>query len=230
MKKSENRIAAEKFILDHIEMLIPGSQNRRIYEEQVFPSLDEKGFESLMRDLQEGKSILSIIDPNISGGNSLSVERNFKIAESLGHTFHQKLVFGATNGRPTYTAPNPVLVVKLPMRRQSQHSVKKISVASDNNSVDDFTGQPTGKSRTSRLSYPELQLLAAAGLDSTITELIKYRGGDVGGFNAMNDQVTKTGGVRLDSIADKATGVESTKTLRAFLTSMHFEVEGLSTE
>jgi hypothetical protein len=227
MAKSPERIKAEKYILSFIDKFIPGSPNKKIYEESVFPAMNDNQFVQFMKDLSTGEKILALIDPNLDDNGGLSVERNFQIADELGHNFHQKLVFGPSGGKPGYTAPIPVLVAKLPMRRQAQHYIKKISVAEDNNSVDDFTGQPSGKSRASRISYPELQVLAALGLDNTITELMKYRGGDTGGFNAMNDQINKTGAVRLEAIADKATGVESTKTLKVMLTSMHFEVEGL---
>lgn len=227
MAKSPARAKAEAYIIAYVDKLLPGSPNKDIYEKQVFPALNDKEFEQLMHDLLSGEKILAIIDPNLSGGVSLNVERNLKIADELGHSFHQRLVYSSSEGKPGYTSPIPVLVARLPMRRQAQHYIKKISVAEDNNSIDDFTGQPSGKSRASRISFPELQILSALGLDKTITELMKFRGGDIGGFNAMNDQINKTGAVRLEAIADKATGVESTKTLRVMLTSMHFEVEGL---
>ena len=71
------------------------------------------------------------------------------------------------------------------------------------------------------MSYPELQVLAALGLESTAVELMKYRGGDQGGFAAMNASILESGAVKMDAIADKATGVESKHTLDVLLKSMH---------
>jgi hypothetical protein len=61
------------------------------------------------------------------------------------------------------------------------------------------------------------------GLDKSLLELLKYRGGDIKGFNAMNTMISRTGGVRLQAISHLASGVESTKTLSAFLTAMHLK-------
>ena len=54
-----------------------------------------------------------------------------------------------------------------------------------------------------------------------LTELLKARGGDIGMFNAMKNMASKTGGISMAAIADRATGVESTKTLHIFLTCAH---------
>jgi len=226
MTTPAKRKEAEQFILEYIDKLLPGSDNRLYYEKNVFPRMNDAQFEQFMHDLKDGKQILSIIAPNLHGPK-LDIKRNFKVAEELGHNFFQRIVFGPTEGRPGYMTPIPYLVIKLPLRRQAQHLVKKIQIPEDNHSVDHFTGQPTGASKGSKLSYPELQVLAALNLDKTLAELLKYRGGDLGGFNAMNNSINKTGGVRLDTIQAAATGVESTKTLHVFLTSMHLSAEGL---
>jgi len=51
--------------------------------------------------------------------------------------------------------------------------------------------------------------------------MLKYRGGDIMGFNAMNDQINRTGGVSLKSIEHLGSTVKSTETLSVLLTSMH---------
>lgn len=217
------RKEVEEFILENIDAILPGSPNKEYYVKQVFARMNDKEFEQFMHDLQDDKRMLAIITPNLSKGPKLDIKRNIALAEKLGHSFFQKIVFGPSEGRPGYITPIPYLVIKIPLRRQAQHLIKKISIPEDNHSVDDFTGQPTGNSKGSRLSYPETQVLAALDLTSTLAELLKYRGGDRGGFTAMNNAINKTGGVRLGAIEADATGVESTKTLRVFLTSMHLK-------
>jgi hypothetical protein len=114
-----------------------------------------------------------------------------------------------------------------PLRRQAQLLVKKISIPEDNKSINDLTGQPssTGKSRGSKISYPETQIMAALNLDNSLIEMLKYRGGDQKGFIAMNKSISQTGGVSLDALSKLGTRVKSTDTLRTFLTCMHFEVD-----
>jgi hypothetical protein len=100
---------------------------------------------------------------------------------------------------------------------------KKISIPAHNNTVDDLTGQPTGPSKGAKISYPETQVFASMGLYNTLSELMKFRGGDLAGFDAMNKSISQTGSVSLKAIEPYASGVESTKTLKVFLTGMHLK-------
>jgi hypothetical protein len=112
--------------------------------------------------------------------------------------------------------------VDLPLKRQAQFLIKKISIPEDNRSIDTFTGQPTGKSKGSKISWPELQILAAlGGFDDTITEFFKMRGGDLQAFNAMNNMIANTGGVSLNAISALGTKVTAVRSLSTLLTSMH---------
>ena len=215
-----NRKAATDFIVKYIEKLLPGSQNTPYYQD-FLGKMSDKEFEDFMTKIDEGKIILPIISENL-GKVKLEVERNFKIADELGLKLFQRIWIQPENGGPRYLTPEEYLVVLLPVRRQAQILTKKISIPEDNNSIDDLTGQPTGKSKGSKISSPELQIMAADGaLDNCIVELIKYRGGDAKGFNIMNNSIAKTGGVSLKAIEPYAGKVKSTETLRVLLTSMH---------
>ena len=123
--------------------------------------------------------------------------------------------------RPMYLTHVPYSILELPIRRQSQLLVKKISVPENNKSIDQLSGQAAGDSRSARISYPELQFLMGMNLPNSLVELMKFRGGDKGGFNGMNRTISNDGTVTLKAINHLATGVESTKTLSAYLTAMH---------
>lgn len=218
---AKNRKPAETFILEYIEKIMPGSENTQIYKD-MFATMTDEQFEEFITNIKEGKSNLAITAPN-NHKFSLNLDRNFKIADELGHNFFQRIWIHSDGQRPTYLTPVPYMVVKLPLRRQAQLLVKKISIPEDNKSVDDLTGQPTGKSKGSKISYPEAQVLAALGLDSSLNELMKYRGGDLKGFDAMNRLIARNGEVQLDALEPYASGVESTKTLKTILTAMHLK-------
>lgn len=214
-----NRTETEKFIISYINKILPNSGNEKIYLD-LFASMDDDAFAKFMDDIDTGKSTLAIVAPNF-GNATLSVERNLAIAKELGHNFFQRVWIEGSGDTPTYLTPIPYLVVDLPLRRQAQLLVKKISIPEDNKSVDDFTGQPTGKSKGGRISYPEVQVLAAMGLNDSLTEMLKYRGGDIKGFDAMNRSISNTGGVRLKAIEHLTSGVESTRILKSYLVCMH---------
>lgn len=214
-----NRKAAEQLCLDIIEEMLPGSQNTELYRDK-FASMNDEQFEQFIDDLDKGKVHLSIISPNFSKPR-LEVQRNFDIAKKIGHRFWQRIWIPARNGMPRHLSPVPYLILDLPIRRQAQLLDKKISVADDNNSVDDFTGQPTGKSKGSKISYPEVQVLAGRNRQHILTEFLKYRGGDTRGYNAMNTMIYRTGSVSMKGIEGYASEARSTTTLRTILTAMH---------
>lgn len=216
-----NRKAAQDFILDMIEKICPGGENLSIYQD-LFSKMSDKDFDDFMVKLESGESVLAIISPNF-GKSKLSVERNLAVAKELGHNFFERIWIEGKDDTPTYLTPIPYMVVDFPLRRQAQLLIKKIRIPENNKSVDDLTGQPTGKSKGSKITYPEIQILAAMGLDNSLVELLKYRGGDVKGFNAMNRMIARSGGVSMKSLAPFAGGVESTRTLKSYLVSMHLD-------
>ena len=218
---ANNRIKAQDFIIKYISKIAPGPENKKIYTD-LFAGMTDKQFDEFMANIESGKSRLAVISPNF-GTNQINTKNNLEIAKELGHSFFQRIWFPATDESPAYLSPIPYLVVDLPVRRQAQLLVKKISIPDDNKSVDNFTGQATGKSKGSSISYPEVQVMAAMGLNECLVELMKYRGGDNRGFNAMNTAISNTGGVSTKAISHLASGVESTKLMKTFLLSMHLQ-------
>jgi hypothetical protein len=216
-----NRKAAEAVILKYVDKLLPGSENTRLYKD-LFAGMSDKQFDEWMGKLEAGEIRLAIIAPNLNEPK-LEIERNLALAEELGHQFFERIWIDGSNEVPPYLSPIPYLIVDLPLRRQAQLLVKKRAIPEDTRSVDDFTGQPTGKSKGSKISYPEMQILMALDLPASLTEWLKFRGGDVKGFDAMNRAISETGGVSLNAIAALGTKVKSTQTLSTFFTCMHLE-------
>ena len=216
-----NRAASEHEILTLIEEMCPGSENTQLYKDK-FAAMSDEQFDQFITELDTGRVNLAIIAPNF-GKHSLSTARNLAIGERLGHQWFQRVWMPAKDGKPSYLTPVPYLVVDLPLRRQSQLLDKKISSPDHNNSVDNFTGQVTGESKGSRMSFPEIQVLRARGLDATLTEFLKYRGGDEKGFLALNAMMNRTGGASQRAIEPFSGKVRSTQTLKSFLNGMHLK-------
>lgn len=209
------------FIADAIDKILPDGFNKK----QILDFLNQKTdkeFEEYLINLKSGKERLTIIAPN-GREIKLDLERNFKVAKEYNIDFFKRIWFDTPDGKGRYLSEDKYMVVKLPVRRQAQLLVKKISIPEDNKSIDALTGQPAGKSKGSRISYPEVQMLAAMGLNNTLSEFMKYRGGDIKGFNAMNTMIQRTGGVSLRAIEPYAGKVKSTETLSSYLTAMHLQ-------
>ena len=218
---AKNRKEAEKFIIKLISLLTHSQFNVKRYEE-YFQSLSDKAFDAYMDDLKTEQKFLTIQVPNFSKSD-LSVENNMKLAQSLGISFFEKIWIGAKNDVPAYLTPIEFLVIDLPLRRASQMLIKKLSVSEHSRSVDMLTGQVAGDSKTSKISYPELQIAAAMDLEDSLIELIKYRGGDIRGGYALDAMLKKYGHANLNTLKQYSSGVESTKTLKTFLNSMHLK-------
>lgn len=216
-----NRKAASDFILKYIDKLLPGSQNRARYE-ALFAGMSDKQFDDFMKQIESGEIQLSIMAPNLDK-TRLNLQRNLKISDELGHNFFQKLKLTDPTTGMTYLTPIKYMVVDLPVRRQVQLLQKKVTIPENNKHVDEMSGQSTGSSKGSKISFPELQVLFAQNLDSTITELIKFRGGDTDGFNAMNRAIYETGGVSIDNLSKTGTKVKSVTTLSTLLKAMHLD-------
>lgn len=214
-----NREAATAELLKWIDKLLPGSPNKAIYEERM-KKMSNAQFDAFMKRLDSGEEVLSLIAPNLSEPK-LTVERNLKVAEELNHNFFEKVWLTDHVTGKTYLTPVPYLIVDLVLRRQQQMLVKKTRIPEDNRHVDDLSGQPTGASKGSRISFPELQVLMAQGMDKSLTELLKARGGDEQAFRTMNAEIISKGGVSIDRIAAGNTRVKSTQTLSTIFTAMH---------
>lgn len=215
------RQKAQDFILTYIEK-IAGSYNKSIYENKVFKDMSDEDFDLFMKDLKSEKKFLVIYAPNLKK-RDISVENNLEVAKELGYNFFQRLWISSNDDVPTYLTPIPYMVIDLPIRRTSQLLIKGISVPDHTKVVDNLTGQPTGESKGAKISYPEVQLMVAMGMEKAATELMKYRGGDKGGLVAFNNMLSKLGSANLNTLSAYSTGVESSKTLRTFLTGLHLK-------
>lgn len=214
------RQKATDYLLAHLDKIDPSGHNSKITGQQLAALSDEQ-FAQLMQDFEEGKDRPAIYAPAF-GPVKLDVQRNLNLFKELGHDPFQQLWIGSTDPQtPRYLSPIKYLVMELPVRRQSQLLIKGISVTEHTRSVDQRTGQVAGDSSAAKVSYPELNILRGMGMEQTTKELIKFRGGDLKGFDAMNAMAYRQGEVSLHAIANSASGVESTSAMKVSLTSMH---------
>ena len=215
-----NRKKAEQVIVSMIGELTPGSDNAAMYK-RIFAVMNDKEFDDLMVGIEKGTKHLYVIAPNFE--KTLSVQRNLELAEKWGHNFFQKLWIEGDENEPSYWTPNEFLVMDVPARRASQTLVKKISVPPHNRAIDALTGQPTGESKGAKISYPELGVCAAMGLNRCMVELMKYRGGDIKGGAALAASLSKYGVASQETLKHYASGVVSTQTLNTFMICAGFK-------
>lgn len=211
-----NRKKVEAFIVKAVEEILPKGGNKAYYTER-FEAMSDKAFDTFMRYLRDGGR-LHITVPNAIG-EGLQIERNLALLDKYKRkVFHHIELSDGEGNR--YLTPIPYMVIDIPLRRQEQSLTKKISVAEDNKRIDDLTGQATGASKGSRISFPQVQMLYAQGAEQSIREFIKFRGGDEEAYRLMEQMIAETGEVDMDAIPDTGE-VRSISTLRTFLKGMH---------
>ena len=214
-----NRKAAEATCLKLLEKYCPGNPNVGIYAER-FKIMSDKEFASMMQGIADDTFILPYIEPNQSKYPRVSIKSNLKFLHDMGYDPYQRIWMKNPDGSRTLSNFK-YLILPMPVRRQAQHLVKKISIPSHNRTVDEFTGQPRGDSKGSKISYPEIGVLDSLGLKDSLEEMLIYRGGDNKGFTAMNSKVIDTGTVSFAEIQGSRSGVESVKILSALLKAAH---------
>lgn len=215
------REAATKAAVKYLSMFAGKTDSVKSLEQQLSAMTDGE-FDAYMSALASGQEVLPYVVPNL-GKDRISVERNLEIAEKIGHPFFERLRLTDPATGQVYLTPNKYLVVDLPLKRLQQHLQKKIKIPGDNSHIDDRTGQSVGHSKGSSLSFPELQVLYSQGLESTIRELFKFRGGDEEAYKALNRHALSSGTPSMDAVDTGDTRVRSTEVLSIYLKAAHLD-------
>lgn len=217
-----NRKAAQDIILQWIKEIDPSGVNHDMYKNSIFPALTDKAFGEWMELIRDGKDYIFVNMPNLQG-NKITVTNNMKVAKKMGVEFFQRISQIDNDTGKRYAGTRKYLVIHLPIRRQIQMISDKISVQEGSGKRDALTGQVTQGTRGSSISYPETLVLYSQGLDSTITELIRARGGDEMASRVLKDEIIATGNASLSNIENLPTRAKSTETLGTILTAMHIK-------
>lgn len=224
---SKKREKVTKFILDNIGKICPDDKTNVELLRKKLTAFTDVEFEAYIRRLGPAttpeqikqREILPYYVPNL-GKFRISIARNFQLVRALGKSMTHRLVMtdGATGLQ--YVTPHEYPVFDLPVRRQAQTVVKKRSIPEHDQRIDDLTHQPTSQSKGSRVSAPELGSLSSRGLNATIMEKIKVRGGDDAAYREMRRQLIENGECSLAQVSGLGKA-KSIDTMAVFFNCMH---------
>ena len=191
----------KKKILDYIcklcDTMEPSGLNSKRYR-QIIGQMNDKEFDQFMNYMKEGKWQLHLVAPNMIV--NLQNEDLLKACDLIGLDLFQRIwMYDRATGRKFLT-DNKYMFVKLPIRRQQQFLDEKISVPDNDRTIDGLTGQVTGDSRSCSITNPEIQILAARGLDKTMQELVNIRGGNIHGYSEFRRMLEENGEADLEMI------------------------------
>lgn len=215
---------AEALILEWVSDIDQSGINTERWKTK-FKAMSDEQFAKWMKDLEEKRDYVSLIMPNFSDVK-ISTANNFEVARKRGVKLFQRIWMIDPVTRRRYLSNDEYPVFHLPVRRQIQMVKSKLSYAKNNTKVDVLTGQPTSISAAGSISYPELLVLHARGLDKVIEELTWARGGNERAFRAMNQIIRQQGSVSLNELERYSNdGVQSTKTLYSYLLAAHIKTD-----
>ena len=216
------RKAVEAYIIDMVVKITKSDFNKKLYQD-LFKSMNNQEFDAFMHKLKDG-DILNIIVPHDKGVTNITVENNFKLMKSLGSDFFQHATFTSSNPDiPDVKSKYRYYNLLLPFRRTKQTSDKGLSVADSDKKVDSITGQVIGDSQTSKLSYPEVQVLNGMGLNDSVSELLSDRGGSNIG-RILKQSLLRYGSASEKLLKNYDKEILSSKSLKAYFNGMHLQI------
>lgn len=223
---AKNRKKAEKValeLLSDVERLFdPKLYTTNLYK-KLFPQWTDVMFERWIERLSNREEYLTLIIPNFQDIEYDDEAVKDLLVDKLNVPIMERIWWTDSETGERFLTPESYAILKVSMRRQSQHLLKKQSIAKDTSTIDQATGQVTGASKGGRLSLPEIRLMAAKGLDNSILEAIKVRGGDSVAMEKMLQDIRETGEASVDEIMKLDSVPQVTETLRAWLFAAHYE-------
>lgn len=195
------------FIVNGISMVIPGDPYNPTVTRERLDAMNDAEFDQYVRSLRkptndverEQQEIIPFVSPPMDS-TRITMDNLMLVAEMVGLKLFQRLWITDPQTGAVYLTPNEYPVLDMIVRRQAQMLTKKSSIPEDARHVDEMSGQVTGKSKGSKISFPEVQAQLAQNLEMTLIEEIKIRGGDEGAQLEFDRQLIEHGEASIDDV------------------------------
>lgn len=215
-KGKDKRKRITEYIIKVMNTLDPTGDNGKRYADQL-GNMSDNEFIQFMDYIAKHKTNINIVMPNMK--KTLRIPDIIKALQLVNmNVYHKLWLQDRTTGRK-YLTNEKYLVLQLPIRRAQQEVDKKLSVPSRDQRIDALTGQVTGPDKACALSAPEIQSLNTRGLEATLNELVRVRGGDINAYGDLKRQLEETGGAELNAL-DPRTRTRSSVITGVLLTAL----------
>lgn len=215
------------FIVDSIAEVIPGDRFNADLTKQRLDAMSDTDFDVYVRSLARPandedlvkQEILPFISPNLKDPR-VTMDNLLAVADKIGHKFFEQLWLTDPHTGIVYLTPQKYLTLHMTIRRQAQMLTKKSSIPADSRHVDEMSGQVTGKSKGSKISFPEVQAQLSHGLEQTLIEEIKIRGGDRVAQGEFERQLIEHGEVSIEDVTSHGGVTQATSTVSTLYRGM----------
>lgn len=208
------------FIVDSVSGIIPGDSFNADLTKQRLDAMSDADFDTYIRALARpandddliNQEILPFVSPNLKDPR-VTMDNLMVVADKIGHQFFEQLWLTDPHTGIVFLTPQKYLSLHMTIRRQAQMLTKKSSIPADARHVDEMSGQVTGKSKGSKISFPEVQAQLSHGLEHTLIEEIKVRGGDRVSQGEFDRQLIEHGEVSIEDVTSHGGVTQATSTV-----------------
>ena len=183
-----------EYLVSYLNKIDKSGKNADRYY-KLLSAMSDTAFDQFMHLVKEGKYQFHLMVPNME--IHINIDDLMIVAKELKvEIFHQLWMKDEITGK-RYLTPESYPVLQIPIRRAQQFLDKKISVPDSDRSIDGLTGQVIGDDRATTFSNPEIQIMYARGLTTTLQEFLRVRGGDINAYGEFKRQMEETGSASL---------------------------------
>lgn len=211
--KPASRKKAEELILKWVSLIDPSRINTALLKKNM-PKLSDDEF------IQMCDNGIPLYQP-LEGKTKISTTNNLAVAKQMGIPLEEHLWLPEPKTGILSRTIYPHMVLMLPWRRQTQMVDKKLSVAKNDRIRDKITGQVTGPSKSSGISFQEGYVMFSQGETIPLREFIHARGSNEKINRALYQSIRTTGRGRMDIPGAELTSSKTSKTWGHIYRSMH---------
>lgn len=194
---SKSQKQAIAHIIKVINTMDPSGNNTKRYK-AYFNKMKKTQFDKYVKRLKTGEAQIYVEFPNLN--SIIKIENIYKAAELTKTELFQKIWLSDPITGERILSNERYLIANVPIRRMQQTIFKKLAVPDSDNKTDTLTRQVMGDDRSSGFSNPEVQVMYAKGLATTLTEFMKIRGGDPVAYSEFKRQLEEGGSANLKQI------------------------------
>ena len=224
-----NRKKAEEYMLKVVKDGDPTGRTHTLVKEQL-AKMDDKRFHEFVQRVKAGKEFIPLI-VDVEYDKVMDNDKALDLCDKYGVKIMQRFWYRHPVTGVKVLSNYEIPFIHMPVRRQIETLMNKISVAEDNTRNDVLTGQPIDGA--SAITQPESLVYLEKGgdLDANLIEKLKYRGGDIEGGRLFDQSLIETGRVSTSQLYEQHnTTTRVVQTADIYLTSAHYETELDSTK
>ena len=195
-----------------------GTDNDNVkYLKAFFKGKSDAEVKRFAAELRDTGGVIPFTTPNGDDKNDPKMEDILSVGVDVGYKAKQRVWYIKPDGT-AYLSPTERLIGVMYFRRQNQTAGHSAGYADAGNTINTLTGQVTGRSKVTRFSFPEINLVAQyPHMDPVLRELLEFRGGNPKARRVMKHLLATTGTADHNTISAYSDGARINQTLKAFM-------------